>query len=74
MSGLYRQPAGVVSHVSVLSDKVEDVSSLDAWKRSFIKDGMTDQQKATAIWAGVPRYERKSGRVIPYFRMVPSED
>ncbi|MHB1035627.1 MAG: hypothetical protein ACYC35_11800 [Pirellulales bacterium] len=42
--------AGVVSHVKVLSDKVADVSSMKAWKKSFIKDNMTDQQKAIAIW------------------------
>ena len=44
------KPVGVVSHVKVLSDKVADVSSLEAWKRSFIHDGMTDEQKALAIW------------------------
>lgn len=27
------RPVGVVSHVKVLSDKVQDVSSLEAWKR-----------------------------------------
>ena len=41
---------GVVSHVKVLCDHVRDVSSLEAWKRSFIHDGMTDEQKALAIW------------------------
>ena len=41
---------GVVSHVKVLSDKVPDVSSLEAWKKSFIKDGMSDQEKALAVW------------------------
>ncbi len=41
---------GVVSHIKVLSDKVADVSSLEAWKKSFIKDGMSPQQKAIAIW------------------------
>ncbi len=30
------------------------------------------QEEATKIWAGVPRYEMKSGRVIPYFRLVPT--
>jgi hypothetical protein len=40
----------VVSHIQVLSDKVPDVSSLDAWKRSFLKEGMTDQEKALAAW------------------------
>ena len=38
------EPAvGVVSHVKVLSDKVPDVSSMEAWKEAFIKPGMTDQ-------------------------------
>ena len=41
---------GVVCGVQVLSDKVPDVSSLDAWKRSFLKDGMTDREKALAAW------------------------
>ena len=29
------------------------------------------EEKATAIWPGVRRYAVKSGRVIPYFRLVP---
>ncbi len=41
---------GVVSHISVVSDKVPDVSSLEAWKKSYIKDGMSDADKAMAIW------------------------
>jgi len=44
------QPAGVVGHVKVLSDKVADVSSIEAWKKSFIKDGMTDKDKALTIF------------------------
>ena len=32
---------GVVSNIQVLSDQVPDVSSLEAWKRSFLKDGMS---------------------------------
>ncbi|MBL7223831.1 MAG: hypothetical protein ISS72_08260 [Candidatus Brocadiae bacterium] len=43
-------PVGVVSHVKVLSDKVPDVSSMEAWKQSFIRDGMTDAEKALAVW------------------------
>ena len=41
---------GIVSHIKVLSDKVADVSSLEAWKRSFIREGMSDEEKAVAIW------------------------
>jgi deazaflavin-dependent oxidoreductase (nitroreductase family) len=29
------------------------------------------QERATAIWPGVPKYARRSGRVIPYFRLMP---
>ncbi|MGD0092695.1 MAG: hypothetical protein ABSE73_22520 [Planctomycetota bacterium] len=50
---------GVVSHIKVLSDKVEDVSSLEAWKKSFIKDGMTDEQKALTIWENVYRFRHQ---------------
>lgn len=32
------------------------------------------QQKATETWPGVPRYEKKSGRAIPYFRLVPLDE
>ncbi len=52
-------PVGVVSHVKVVSDKVEDVSSLQAWKQSFIKPGMSDQQKALAIWQTVVKFRHQ---------------
>jgi hypothetical protein len=44
---------GVVSNVTVLSDRVPDVSSLDAWQRSFIKPGMSDADKATAVFDSI---------------------
>ena len=31
------------------------------------------EHEASAIWPGVARYARSSGRVIPYFRLVPTE-
>ena len=31
------------------------------------------QHQAAAIWPGVARYARLSGRVIPYFRLVPTQ-
>lgn len=30
------------------------------------------QSEATRIWPGVPSYARRSGRVIPYFRLTPN--
>ena len=51
---------GIVSHVKVLSDKVEDVSSLEAWKKSFIKPGMSNEEKGIAIWKTVVRYRHQT--------------
>lgn len=52
-------PVGVVSHVNVTSDKVQDVSSLGAWKKSFIKPGMTDREKALAVWRSVVMFRHQ---------------
>src|SRR5205085_1267100 len=52
-------PAGIVSHVKVLSDRVEDVSSLEAWKKSFLKEGMSDQEKALAVWQTVVKFRHQ---------------
>lgn len=49
----------VVSRVHVVSDKVEDVSSIEAWKRSFIKDGMSDKDKALAIWTSAVKFRQQ---------------
>jgi len=60
------KPVGVVSHVKVLSDKVADVSSLAAWKKSFIKEGMTDQQKALAIWKSIVMHRYQDNPPIEF--------
>lgn len=50
---------GIVSHIKVLSDKVEDVSSVEAWKNSWIKPGMSDQEKCLAIWKTFVKYRHQ---------------
>jgi hypothetical protein len=52
-------PVGVVSHIKLLTDKTEDLTDLEAWKKTYIKDGMTDQEKAIAIWKTVIRYRHQ---------------
>lgn len=56
---LFAEPAqpAIVSHIKVLSDKVPDVSSLEAWRASFITPGMTDEQKALAVWQSVAAFQ-----------------
>src|SRR5437870_1601409 len=51
------EPAGTVCNIKVLSDNVPDVSSLEAWKKSFIKDGMSDRDKALAAWKTVVAFQ-----------------
>jgi len=51
--------AGVVSNVKVVSDKVEDVSSIEAWKASFIKPGMTDREKGLAVWEACVKFRQQ---------------
>jgi len=60
--------AGVVSHIKVLSDKIEDVSSLDAWKKSVIKDGMSDAQKAMAIWQTVFKFQHQDAPPVEFLQ------
>jgi hypothetical protein len=48
---------GVVANVKLLSDKVKDVSSLEAWKKSYIREGMSDEDKALAIWESVVAHQ-----------------
>jgi hypothetical protein len=52
-------PIGVVSHIKVLSDKSDDVSTLADWKKTYIKDGMSDQEKSIAIWKTVVKYRHQ---------------
>lgn len=54
------KPVGVVSHIKILSDKVEDVSSPEDWRRTYIRDGMSDHEKALAIWRTVVKYRHQT--------------
>jgi hypothetical protein len=57
---------GIVSNVKVLSDKVPDVSSMEAWKKSFIKDGMKPADKAMAVWKTVATFGLEGAPVTEY--------
>jgi hypothetical protein len=57
-----------VCNIKVLSDKVPDVSSLEAWKKSFIKDGMTNQEKALAIWKSVVMFQYQDSPPVEYLQ------
>jgi hypothetical protein len=50
---------GIVSFVSVTSDRVADVSSMEAWQSSFITPGMSDADKAQAVWKSVVAFRHQ---------------
>lgn len=59
-------PVGVVCHVKVVSDKVPDISSLEAWGRSFLKPGMTDEEKALAAWRTTVMFQHQDNPPSEY--------
>lgn len=51
--------AGVVSNITIVSPHTEDVSSMEAWERSFIKPGMSEAQKAEAVFTTVLKFRHQ---------------
>jgi hypothetical protein len=46
----------IVSNIKVLSDKVEDVSSIEALQKSIFKEGMSEQAKAVALFNTIVKF------------------
>ena len=53
-------PVGIVSHLNLVSDKSQDVSTLEAWKATYIKPQMSEQEKAIAIFNTMVRYRHQA--------------
>jgi hypothetical protein len=53
-------PPGVVSHLNLVSDKSQDISTLEAWKKTCITDSMSEQDKAIAIFNTLVRYRHQA--------------
>jgi hypothetical protein len=50
---------GRVNNLKVLSDKVDDVTTVEQIVKSFVKPGMTDQQRAEALWRAAVKYRHQ---------------
>ncbi len=57
-----------VCNVKVLSDKVLDVSSLDAWKKSYIDGKTSNQDKAIAVWQSVITFQYQDAPPAEYLQ------
>jgi hypothetical protein len=62
------EPVGVVSHVKVVCNHVPDVSTLDAWKKVFIRQRMTDQEKALAAWRTTVMFQHQDAPPCEYLQ------
>lgn len=62
------QEVGVVCHVKVLSDKVADMTNLETWKKTYIKEGMTDEQKAMVVWKTVRTYQHQENPPVEFLQ------
>jgi hypothetical protein len=59
---------GVVSFVKVKSDKVPDISSMEAWKAAYIKPDMTNQEKMIAVWKTVATFQHQDSPPIEFLQ------
>jgi hypothetical protein len=50
---------GIVSNISIVSPHTEDVSSLEAWERSCIRPGMSEAEKAAAVFTTVLKFRHQ---------------
>jgi hypothetical protein len=55
-----RAPGGRVNQLKVLSDKIDDVTTVENIVKSFVKPGMSDQERALALWAAVNKYRHQT--------------
>jgi hypothetical protein len=58
----------VVCRIKVVSDKVADVSSIEAWKKSFVKEGMSDEEKALAAWRTVASFQHQDAPPVEHLQ------
>ena len=44
------EQGGRINQLKVLSDKIDDVTTVENTVKSFIRPGMSDQKRAEALW------------------------
>ena len=51
---------GRVNNLKVLSDKIDDVTTVENILRSFVRPGMSDEERSKAIWTAVVKYRHQT--------------
>ena len=55
-----RPGGGRVNQLKVLSDKIDDVTTIENIVKSFVKPGMSDQERAKALWTAIVKYRHQT--------------
>ena len=50
------EQGGRINQLKVLSDKIDDVTTVENTVKSFIRPGMSDQKRAEALWRAIVKY------------------
>ncbi len=53
-------PGARLNGLKILSDRIDDVTTEDNILKSFVKPGMTDQERARAIWTALIKYRHQA--------------
>src|ERR1041384_7202642 len=49
-----------INNLKVLSDKIDDTTTPENILKSFVKPGMTDEQRAKALWTAAVKYRHQT--------------
>src|SRR3954463_13846116 len=52
--------AGRVNNLKVLSDKIDDVTTVENILRSFVRPGMSDEERSRALWTAAVKYRHQT--------------
>ena len=52
--------ASRINNLKVLSDKIDDVTTVENILKSFVRPGMSDEERAKAIWTAVVKYRHQT--------------
>src|SRR4051794_23839005 len=56
-----REPsAGRINNLKVLSDKIEDVTTVENILGSFVRPGMSDEDRSRALWTAAVKYRHQT--------------
>ena len=58
---------GRINNLKVLSDKIDDTTTPENILKSFVKPGMTDEQRAKALWTAAVKYRHQPFRPTSTF-------